>query len=83
MPIGSSPTPAEFKKKPTWLKFRVLRCVKRPSGVETVEAKWNRLAGADPEAIKTASDLSWVGSDYPSLFGDGHAAGKIIQILAG
>jgi len=51
--------------------------------VETVEAKWNRLAGADPEAIKTASDLSWVGSDYPSLFGDGHAAGKIIQILAG
>lgn len=49
--------------------------------VETIEAKWNRLAGADPEAIMKAADLSWVGSDYPLLFGDGKAACKIIQIL--
>lgn len=50
--------------------------------VETIAAGWNRLVGADPEAIKAAADLLWVGSDYPALFGDGNAAQKIVQIIA-
>jgi UDP-N-acetylglucosamine 2-epimerase len=50
--------------------------------VETIDAKWNRLVGADPAAIEAALDLKWVGTDYPPLFGDGDAAGKIVQILS-
>jgi UDP-N-acetylglucosamine 2-epimerase len=51
--------------------------------VETVAAKWNRLVGADPAAIKAALDLKWVGTEYPALFGEGDASEKIVQILTG
>jgi UDP-GlcNAc3NAcA epimerase len=50
--------------------------------VETVAARWNLLVGADPEAMMAAAGLDWVGSDYPSLFGDGNAAGKIVKIIS-
>jgi UDP-GlcNAc3NAcA epimerase len=50
--------------------------------VETIDARWNRLVGANPEAIKVAADLNWVGSDYPALFGDGNAAQKIVQTIS-
>jgi UDP-N-acetylglucosamine 2-epimerase len=49
--------------------------------VETVEACWNRLVGADPNAIVEAVNLKWVGSDYPDLFGDGKAGAQITEIL--
>ena len=49
--------------------------------LETVTANWNRLAGANPDAIRAALALDWVGSEYPPLFGDGDAAGKITRIL--
>jgi UDP-GlcNAc3NAcA epimerase len=49
--------------------------------VETVDAKWNILVGADPEAIKAAFDLHWLGTGYPALFGDGNAAQKIVRII--
>jgi UDP-GlcNAc3NAcA epimerase len=51
--------------------------------VETVDARWNILVGADPAAIKAAADLYWVGSHYPALFGTGDAAQKIAQIILG
>jgi UDP-N-acetylglucosamine 2-epimerase len=51
--------------------------------LETVTVNWNRLAGADPDAIRAALALDWVGADYPPLFGDGKAAQKIAHILAG
>ena len=49
--------------------------------VETVTACWNRLAGADPEKIRAALRLDWVGSDYPLLFGDGAAADRIATVV--
>lgn len=51
--------------------------------VETVTAKWNCLVGADPEAIREALELKWLGTEYPQLFGDGTAAEQIAQVLAG
>ena len=51
--------------------------------VETVQAGWNRLVGADPVAIVQASrDFRPAGSP-PSVFGDGHAAERIAQVLSG
>ena len=51
--------------------------------VETLDAKWNILVGANPAAIKAAADLHWVGSGHPALFGDGKAARKIVEIIIG
>jgi len=51
--------------------------------VETVEAGWNQLVGADPAAIRTAAARSCPGEPRAPLFGDGRAAQHIVQILAG
>jgi UDP-N-acetylglucosamine 2-epimerase len=49
--------------------------------VETVEAGWNLLVGADRKAIlDAASDFKPVGAP-PRLFGDGDAATKIVELL--
>lgn len=50
--------------------------------VETVEAGWNVVVGADRERIVEAAE-SHVGSQNttPLLFGDGHASRTILQIL--
>ena len=50
--------------------------------VETIEAGWNQLVGADFEKILTA----WLNVNLPSgptenLYGDGNAAEKIVQIF--
>jgi UDP-N-acetylglucosamine 2-epimerase len=51
--------------------------------VETVDAGWNRLVGADQKAIvQTAREFRTEGTP-PSFFGDGHAADKIAALLTG
>jgi UDP-GlcNAc3NAcA epimerase len=48
---------------------------------ETVQAGWNRLAGADPHRILAAwSDFS-PPADHPPIFGDGHAGERIAGLL--
>lgn len=50
--------------------------------VETVEMGWNRLVGGDTQKILSAYEaLSPPQSGAPSVYGDGNAAEKIIQIL--
>jgi UDP-N-acetylglucosamine 2-epimerase len=50
--------------------------------VETVAAGWNILAAANRDKIVTAvSDHQWPESAPPQLFGDGHAAEKIVSHL--
>jgi UDP-N-acetylglucosamine 2-epimerase len=51
---------------------------------ETVDAGWNRLAGADPSAVSLAlADPAFMDRERPrpELFGDGHAAGRIVAAL--
>ena len=48
---------------------------------ETVECGWNVLAGADPERIVTAAKRPAPKGERPLLFGDGHAAEKIVRSL--
>jgi UDP-N-acetylglucosamine 2-epimerase len=52
--------------------------------VETVEAGWNILAGAERERILSAvKEHAWPGEQQqPQLFGDGRAAEKIVEHLA-
>ncbi len=49
--------------------------------VETADAGWNKLVGADTELIVTAARLSDLPAERPELFGDGHAAERIVGIL--
>jgi UDP-N-acetylglucosamine 2-epimerase len=49
--------------------------------VETVEAGWNRLVGADPAAIVQAARAFRPVGSPPPLFGDGHAAERIATLL--
>jgi UDP-N-acetylglucosamine 2-epimerase len=52
--------------------------------VETVAAGWNRVAGDDPDALRTAlGDAAFMNRDRPrpELFGDGHAAERIVATL--
>jgi UDP-N-acetylglucosamine 2-epimerase len=48
---------------------------------ETVECGWNVLAGADPERIVAAAKRPAPQGERPPLFGDGHAAEKIVRSL--
>jgi len=49
--------------------------------METVRAGWNRLAGSDPDRIVTALREFAPPAEHPPLFGDGHAAERIADIL--
>lgn len=51
--------------------------------VETVEAGWNVLAGADKDAILRGLTAIAKGRTTPAqIFGDGHAAERIVALLA-
>jgi UDP-GlcNAc3NAcA epimerase len=52
--------------------------------VETVEAGWNRVAGRDPDALRSAlADPEFMDRSRPrpDLYGDGHAAERIVAAL--
>jgi UDP-GlcNAc3NAcA epimerase len=52
--------------------------------VETVEAGWNRVAGADPEALRQALEEPGFmdrSRPRPELFGDGQAAARVVAAL--
>ena len=50
--------------------------------VETVEHRWNTLAGTDTEAILAAVRHFRADGPQPAVFGDGTAAQQIVQLLA-
>ena len=49
--------------------------------VETVDAGWNVLVGTDPGAIASAMRDFRPAGERPQLFGDGHAAEKVVDSL--
>jgi UDP-N-acetylglucosamine 2-epimerase (non-hydrolysing) len=50
--------------------------------VETVEAGWNELVGADSEAITTALTRDWPLGEKPHPYGDGDAASVVAEAVA-
>jgi UDP-N-acetylglucosamine 2-epimerase len=62
-----------------------VRCItlrEETEWVETVEAGWNRLAGVDADAIRDAFKNWHPADERPALYGNGHAAGEICEILS-
>ena len=49
--------------------------------VETLDAGWNILAGADPDRIRATVRDFTPPAEHPPLYGDGHAADRIAEIL--
>jgi UDP-N-acetylglucosamine 2-epimerase len=49
--------------------------------VETVAAGWNILVDADPERIRAAAAMPIPTEERAQLFGDGHAAERIVRCL--
>ncbi|HLO29623.1 MAG TPA: UDP-N-acetylglucosamine 2-epimerase (non-hydrolyzing) [Anaerolineales bacterium] len=61
-----------------------VRCItlrEETEWVETVQAGWNKLAGVDGNAIRSAFNDWHPSGERPSLYGNGQAAGEICQIL--
>ena len=57
--------------------------VRETMWVELVTSGWNTLTGADTEKIISAIQCIRTPTDYPQLYGDGHTAEKIIEVLQG
>lgn len=49
--------------------------------VELVASGWNTLAGADPEKIVSAIRNMHIPKDIPNLYGNGHTAEKIVEVV--
>jgi UDP-N-acetylglucosamine 2-epimerase len=51
--------------------------------IETVEQGWNVLTGADrAKIVTTVTEHIWPSAQPNPVFGDGHAAEKIVRVLA-
>jgi UDP-GlcNAc3NAcA epimerase len=51
--------------------------------VETVETGWNTLVGADTARILAAWSAIRLPDAHPPIFGDGHAADRIVELIDG
>jgi UDP-N-acetylglucosamine 2-epimerase len=54
----------------------------RTEWTETVEAGWNVLVGTDANAIAEAMRTFRPTGQRPELFGDGHAAERVVEALS-
>jgi UDP-N-acetylglucosamine 2-epimerase len=70
-----------MQKEAYWLKVPCVTLRDETEWVETVESGWNILTGADRDRIITAVRTFKPPSAHPPLYGDGHAAEKIIKAL--
>jgi UDP-GlcNAc3NAcA epimerase len=69
------------QKEAYWYEVPCVTLRENTEWVETVEAGWNRLVGTDPDAIVAASREASPGPEHPSLYGDGHAADLIADVI--
>jgi UDP-GlcNAc3NAcA epimerase len=70
-----------MQKEAYWLNVPCITLRDETEWVETVDAGWNILTGADQNKISNASQNLTPPKEHPSLYGDGHAAEKIINTL--
>lgn len=70
-----------IQKEAYWLKVPCVTLRDETEWVETVQAGWNILTGAKKEKIINAVSNFTPPKQHPSLYGDDHAAEKIIKEL--
>jgi UDP-GlcNAc3NAcA epimerase len=69
------------QKEAYWYEVPCVTLRENTEWVETVETGWNRLVGTDPDAIVAATRGSRPGAEHPPLYGNGHAADLIADVL--
>ena len=70
-----------IQKEAYWLGVRCITLRDETEWVETVAAGWNRLVGANGDAIISAVTEWMPKSERQPIYGDGHAAKKICDVL--
>jgi len=70
-----------LQKEAYWLRVPCLTMRGETEWVETVDAGWNRLVGADSKKITSAVQSFAPNGTYPALYGDGRAAEKCVSLL--
>jgi len=70
-----------IQKEAYWLGVRCITLRDETEWVETVDAGWNTLVGTDIEQICNAYATWFPEGKHPLVYGDGHAAEKIRDIL--
>jgi UDP-N-acetylglucosamine 2-epimerase len=71
-----------MQKEAYWLKVPCITLRDETEWVETVSTGWNFLTGADRDKIVETVHSYKIPTDHPPLYGDGHAAERIVNILA-
>jgi UDP-N-acetylglucosamine 2-epimerase len=70
-----------LQKEAYWLRVPCLTLRDQTEWVETVEAGWNRLIGADSKKILEAVRSFAPNGTHPALYGDGFAAANCVERL--
>jgi UDP-N-acetylglucosamine 2-epimerase len=70
-----------IQKEAYWLGVPCVTLRDQTEWVETVQAGWNTVTGADVDRILHAVRASRLPSDRPPLYGDAHAAERIAALL--
>ncbi|PKN95896.1 MAG: UDP-N-acetylglucosamine 2-epimerase (non-hydrolyzing) [Chloroflexi bacterium HGW-Chloroflexi-5] len=70
-----------MQKEAYWLKVPCVTLRDETEWVETVETGWNVLTGADEKRIGYVAQNFTPPAEHPSLYGDGQAAKRVIDII--
>jgi len=70
-----------IQKEAYWLGVRCITLRDETEWVETVDAGWNTVTGINGERISTAYETWFPQGERPLVYGDGHAAEKIRDVL--
>jgi len=70
-----------LQKEAYWMETPCVTLRDETEWLETVEAGWNVLVGADVDQIRAAVSRSQVPQDRTQLYGDGRAAEAIVRLL--
>lgn len=70
-----------LQKEAYWYEVPCVTLRTTTEWVETLGTDWNRLVGTDPEQIVEAVRSAGPGAEHPQLYGDGHAAERIAELL--
>ncbi len=69
------------QKEAYWLGVRCVTLRDETEWTETVDLGWNVVTGCDPDAVATAVTRDRPTGPRPPVYGDGHAAERIVDLV--